>query len=107
MARIIVTGAAGFIGYHVARRLLERGESVVGIDNLNDYYDISLKQSRLKELQNFPRFEFEKLDIAAAAGLLRAVSDAAPAIVIHLAAQAGVRYSIAHPHAYASSNLVG
>ena len=107
MSRIIVTGAAGFIGYHVARRLLERGESVLGIDNLNDYYEVSLKQSRLDQLRGFSRFEFEKLDIADTARVSASFSSSKPALVVHLAAQAGVRYSIANPHAYASSNLVG
>jgi UDP-glucuronate 4-epimerase len=107
MADILVTGAAGFIGYHVAARLLESGKSVVGLDNLNDYYDVSLKQARLKKLEAFPNFRFAKLDLADRDGLTDLFSRDTPARVVHLAAQAGVRYSLSNPHAYVRSNLVG
>jgi UDP-glucuronate 4-epimerase len=102
-----VTGAAGFIGYHVARRLLEDGRAVVGLDNVNDYYDPTLKRARLEQLAGFERFEFAELDIADR-GRIAALFDAHrfPAVV-HLAAQAGVRYSLDHPHAYVDANLQG
>lgn len=105
---ILITGAAGFIGFHTARALLARGETVVGIDNINDYYDVTLKRARLAELQNEARFHFHTVDIADATAL-RAVVGMYPAIthVVHLAAQAGVRYSITHPDTYAQSNMVG
>jgi UDP-glucuronate 4-epimerase len=105
--KILVTGTAGFIGSMQAIRLLERGDDVIGIDNLNDYYDVNLKLARLARLQDFPNFKFIKLDIAdrqAMAGLF-AIEN--PQRVIHLAAQAGVRYSITNPHAYIDSNIVG
>lgn len=104
----LVTGAAGFIGFHVAKALLERGDRVVGIDNLNDYYDVRLKETRLDELAEFAGFTFVKLDIADRDGVsavLRAHRDLSG--IIHLAAQAGVRYSLQHPHAYLDSNLSG
>lgn len=105
--RVLVTGAAGFIGMHVAARLLDRGDEVVGIDNLNDYYDVSLKQARLARLSGRRGFEFRKLDVADAAGLTALFRDAGFDGVIHLAAQAGVRYSLQNPSAYVQSNLVG
>jgi UDP-glucuronate 4-epimerase len=104
---VLVTGAAGFIGFHVARRLCEQGVEVVGIDNLNDYYSVELKQARLAQLLALPGFTFERLDIADAAGLSRVFEGQAFEQVIHLAAQAGVRYSLENPHAYSQSNLVG
>jgi UDP-glucuronate 4-epimerase len=107
MADILVTGAAGFIGYHVARRLLERGDSVAALDNLNDYYDVSLKTARLKALEAFPRFRFVKMDLADRDGVNELFQREKPRRVIHLAAQAGVRYSLTNPHAYVTSNLVG
>jgi UDP-glucuronate 4-epimerase len=107
MTDILVTGAAGFIGYHVARRLLERGDRVIGLDNLNDYYDVSLKRARLKELEKYPAFRFAKLDLADQAGVNDLFKREKPERVVHLAAQAGVRYSLTHPHPYISSNLVG
>jgi UDP-glucuronate 4-epimerase len=103
---ILVTGAAGFIGYHVTRRLLDRGETVVGIDNLNEYYDVTLKHERLKRLEH-RNFNFRKLDIADAAAMASFFAETKPARVVHLAAQAGVRYSLTHPHVYAQSNLAG
>jgi UDP-glucuronate 4-epimerase len=104
---ILVTGAAGFIGYHVARRLLEAGRSVVGIDNLNAYYDPTLKDARLAELAKLPGFQFVKLDLADRAGMSALFAEHRFAQVVHLAAQAGVRYSLIDPHAYIDSNLVG
>lgn len=104
---ILVTGAAGFIGMHVSKTLLERGETIIGIDNLNDYYDVSLKEARLAELQPYDNFTFHKLDISDAEGLNQTLSDYSITKVVHLAAQAGVRYSITHPFSYAQSNLLG
>ena len=105
--KILVTGVAGFIGMAAAQRLLERGDEVLGIDNLNDYYDISLKNDRLKELFKFPNFKFEKIDIFDKEPLLRTTSIFCPKRILHLAAQAGVRYSVTHPDAYVDSNLKG
>ena len=104
---ILVTGCAGFIGMHVAKRLLERGERVVGLDNLNAYYDVHLKEARLRELDPFEQFHFIKADLADRTALERVFRDTAPGRVVHLAAQAGVRYSLQDPQAYVSSNLVG
>jgi UDP-glucuronate 4-epimerase len=104
---ILVTGAAGFIGYHVSRKLLERGDSVLGLDNLNPYYDVRLKEARLARLTPFERFQFVKLDIADREKTSALFSDHPIRRVVHLAAQAGVRYSLTHPHAYIESNLVG
>jgi len=107
MRTILVTGAAGFIGYHVAMRLLERGDAVVGVDNLNTYYDPSLKRARLARLLAHPAFTFTRGDICDALPLRALVERHRPAAVIHLAAQAGVRYSLEHPDVYGSTNLVG
>lgn len=104
---VLVTGAAGFIGYHIARRFLEGGRPVVGIDNLNAYYDPKLKQARLAELAKFPGFRFIKLDLADRAGMAALFAEHRFALVVHLAAQAGVRHSLLDPHAYIDSNLVG
>lgn len=104
---ILVTGAAGFIGHSVAKRLLERGERVVGIDNLNSYYDPALKHARLAELTPFSRFRFERLDIADATALKDLIAGGGIRRVVHLAAQAGVRYSLDQPFAYEHSNLAG
>lgn len=105
--KILVTGAAGFIGSHVARLLLDRGDTVVGLDNLNDYYDVSLKEARLAGLEPDPRFRFVRLDVADQAGMMALFRHEGFDRVIHLAAQAGVRYSLKNPHAYVDSNVVG
>ena len=108
--RVLVTGAAGFIGFHVAQALIARGDTVIGIDNLNDYYDVSLKVARLTALQaqpNAKNFQFIKLDIADTKATLDLLTTHKPQRVVHLAAQAGVRYSLQNPHAYVQSNLVG
>ncbi len=104
---ILVTGAAGFIGFHVARRLLAEGRSVVGLDNLNDYYDPALKQARLDILRGDSRFIFVHADLADRPSIDQLFATHRFAVVVHLAAQAGVRHSIDHPHAYADANLVG
>ncbi len=105
--KILVTGAAGFIGMHVAQRLLARGDEVVGIDNLNDYYDPALKAARLAQLTPHAAFRFEKIDIADAVSISGLFTAGAFERVVHLAAQAGVRYSLVNPQAYVQSNLVG
>jgi len=105
--KILVTGAAGFIGFHTSRKLLERGDEVVGLDNLNDYYDVRLKYARLEMLQRFPNFRFVKLDLADRAGMPELFAKERFNRVIHLGAQAGVRYSIRNPLAYVDSNVVG
>ena len=105
--KILVTGAAGFIGFHTSRKLLERGDEVVGLDNLNDYYDVRLKYARLEILQRFPNFRFVKLDLADRAGMPELFAKERFNRVIHLGAQAGVRYSIQNPLAYVDSNVVG
>ena len=104
--KFLVTGAAGFIGFHASQRLLEAGHEVVGIDNMNDYYDVNLKQSRLDLLQS-PRFSFYKIDLADREGMAQIFATEKFDRVIHLAAQAGVRYSLENPHAYADANLIG
>ena len=105
--RILVTGAAGFIGYHVARRLLADGYDVVGLDNLNTYYDPALKQARLKQLSAFPNFRFEQRDLADREGMAALFAAHKFPFVVHLAAQAGVRYSLIDPHAYIDANITG
>lgn len=105
--KILLTGAAGFIGMHTALRLLERGDEVVGIDNLNDYYDVSLKQARLERLTAYPNFRFIQIDVADTPIVEKLFRESKFQRVIHLAAQAGVRYSLQNPHAYIQSNLVG
>ncbi|MCR9258211.1 MAG: NAD-dependent epimerase [Pseudomonadaceae bacterium] len=105
--RIVITGAAGFIGSATAHRLLDRGDEVIGIDSLNDYYDVNLKKARLARLQDKPGFSFHKIDIADAPALKKVYQSAAPQRVIHLAAQAGVRYSLENPQAYIDANITG
>ncbi|UHM90584.1 NAD-dependent epimerase [Rahnella victoriana] len=105
--KYLVTGAAGFIGFYVSQRLLAAGHSVIGIDNLNDYYDVNLKFARLAQLENKDGFEFIKLDLADREGMAALFAEQRFERVIHLAAQAGVRYSIENPLAYADSNLTG
>jgi UDP-glucuronate 4-epimerase len=105
--RVLVTGAAGFIGFHVARRLLERGDHVVGLDNLNPYYDVSLKEARLAHLEVHRQFGFLKADLADAAAMREAFSRSRFDSIVHLGAQAGVRYSVENPRAYIDSNVVG
>ena len=105
--RVLVTGAAGFIGAALSARLLARGDEVLGLDNLNDYYDVSLKQARLARLTGQDRFSFVKASLEDRAAIERAFADFTPQRVVNLAAQAGVRYSIENPHAYVASNLVG
>ncbi|MBI5017671.1 MAG: NAD-dependent epimerase [Deltaproteobacteria bacterium] len=105
--KVLVTGAAGFIGFHVARALLARGDAVVGLDDLNDYYEVSLKEARLRQLESRPGFAFERADVADL-GALERVFDRGPFdAVCHLAAQAGVRYSLENPLAYGRANLSG
>ena len=104
---ILITGAAGFIGSTLALRLLQRGDRVFGLDNLNDYYDVSLKEARLARLSAYPGFEFEKTDIADRERIARLFAERRFDAVMHLAAQAGVRYSIENPGAYVDANLVG
>jgi len=105
--KILVTGAAGFIGMHVAKRLLEQGAEVVGIDNLNDYYDVALKQARLEQLKPFPAFRFVKMDMADRAAMEQLFAAERFNRAVNLAAQPGVRYSLKNPHAYIQSNIVG
>jgi UDP-glucuronate 4-epimerase len=107
MSKILVTGAAGFIGYHVSLRLLARGDTVVGLDNLNEYYDVRLKQARLARLNGQPGFSFQQLDLNDWDGINGVFDRERPQRVINLAAQAGVRYSLTNPHAYVDSNLTG
>ena len=105
--KYVVTGSAGFIGFHLIRRLLDLGHEVVGIDNLNNYYDVKLKEDRNAILKNHSKYLFNKIDVADIDGLKTIFANARPDIVIHLAAQAGVRYSIENPYTYAQSNLIG
>jgi UDP-glucuronate 4-epimerase len=104
---ILVTGAAGFIGYHACSALLEKDETVIGIDNLNDYYDPQLKLSRLDLLKKHEKFQFVKMDLSDSEAIMALVIKSKPDRILHLGAQAGVRYSIENPHAYIQSNLAG
>ena len=105
--KVLVTGAAGFIGMHCALRLLARGDEVIGLDNLSDYYDVHLKEARLAQLTARPGFRFLKLDLSNALEIQRLFVQERPRRVLHLAAQPGVRYSLTHPEPYVASNLVG
>ena len=105
--RYLVTGTAGFIGYHVAERLLARGDEVTGLDNVNDYYDVRLKHARMARLEGKQGYDFIKLDVSDREGMAQVFAQRKPEVVIHLAAQAGVRYSLTNPHAYVQSNVVG
>ena len=105
--KILLTGAAGFIGMHTCLRLLARGDQVVGVDNLNDYYDVTLKEARLARLTSHPNFIFHKLSVEDRPGMAELFAREKPQRVIHLAAQAGVRYSLTNPHAYIDANLQG
>lgn len=105
--KILVTGAAGFIGFFTAKRLLERGETVIGLDNFSDYYDVRLKEARARVLDDFDAFRMERLDLADRAGMEALFASEKFDKVVHLAAQAGVRHSIENPHSYISSNIVG
>ncbi|KST64260.1 NAD-dependent epimerase [Mastigocoleus testarum] len=107
MGKILITGAAGFIGFHLSQKLLANGESIIGVDNLNNYYDVSLKQARLEQLFNSSNFQFFELDIANRDKIAELFANCQPNLVINLAAQAGVRHSLTHPHTYVDSNLVG
>lgn len=107
MAKILVTGAAGFIGFHLAKVLLDRGDDVVGLDNLNAYYDVGLKQARLAQLEGYTGFRFIKGDLADREAMATLFREEKFDRVVNLAAQAGVRYSLKNPHAYVDSNLVG
>ena len=105
--RILVTGVAGFIGMHATLRLLNDGHEVAGLDNLNDYYDVNLKQARLDHIGSLNQFAFHKLDLADKAGINTLFTEFQPEVVVNLAAQAGVRYSLENPHSYIDSNIVG
>jgi len=104
---VLITGTAGFIGFHLSQRLLAEGRQVIGLDSMNEYYDVSLKQARLERLKAFPHFRFEQVDLTQRDRILALFQTAMPEIVVNLAAQAGVRYSLTNPHAYAESNLNG
>lgn len=107
MSTILVTGAAGFIGYHLSQRLLDRGDTVVGLDNLNDYYSVQLKENRLSQLTSREGFSFHRLDLSDANGVQRLFEEEPFDAVVNLAAQAGVRYSLENPRAYIDANIVG
>jgi len=105
--KLLVTGAAGFVGFHCSKRLIELGHEVVGLDNLNTYYDVTLKEARLAELEKLPGFRFYRIELADKGAVEQLFATERPQRVVHLAAQAGVRYSLENPHAYVNSNVVG
>ena len=105
--KTLITGTAGFIGMACAKRLLDRGNEVVGIDNLNDYYDVDLKQARLSMLLEYPKFSFKKIDIRNCNAVAKLFAAECPGQVVHLAAQAGVRFSLENPHVYQETNIQG
>jgi UDP-glucuronate 4-epimerase len=105
--KILLTGVCGFIGFHLGKRLLDEGEEVIGVDIVNDYYDVKLKLDRLSQLEGRPGFQFHKLDLSDRDSTSRLFAQVRPETVVHLAAQAGVRYSLENPHAYVDSNIVG
>lgn len=105
--KVLVTGAAGFIGSATSKKLLSQGHQVFGIDNLNNYYDVKLKEARLSRLENEKSFDFNKIDIADKEDLFQVIKDFKPIRILHLAAQAGVRYCTENPYAYLDSNLTG
>ncbi|MBI5049137.1 MAG: NAD-dependent epimerase [Deltaproteobacteria bacterium] len=107
MRKILVTGAAGFIGFHLCKRLLDRGDKVLGIDNLNDYYDVNLKKDRLKQIEGMKNFKFIKMDIVDRKSISSLFSEESFDVAVNLAAQAGVRYSLVNPYAYIESNING
>lgn len=107
MSKILVTGAAGFIGFHLSRRLLAEGRQVVGLDNLNDYYSVQLKKDRLAQLEGQASFRFHRIDLSDSAAMARLFESERFEVVVNLAAQAGVRYSLSHPRVYVESNLAG
>ena len=104
---ILITGAAGFIGYHLCKKLLECDDEIVGLDNLNDYYDVNLKNDRLRQIEGRKKLQFIKMDVTNRADIAELFSEKKFDVVVNLAAQAGVRYSLTNPHAYVDSNIVG